>query len=294
MAFGLSFLLLYSPVKLIELMTSVVPLDHRVVELLTLDLQFLLEAVSLLLDALELLLDLAGFSGVAVLQFRLLTLEVLEVGGPLGLKFLGDTAALQFGLRALIGQLPALFIELGGLFLQPFSELGNMLDLNLMLFLDQFKSLVIVVQPGLGLVDLISTVFLGLLELGQLLLLTLGLLPQGGVVFLGSLTSLIPLRLPDFEFALELGDALGLPVELLGPLLKPLVGIGIGGAGFIEFLRNSLELFGQLGLRVFQPLALRRKELVHLVSLLAQRLGKLFCPILIGGCWGGRGFHGRR
>jgi hypothetical protein len=30
------------------------------------------------------------------------------------------------------------------------------------------------------------------------------------------------------------------------------------------------------------------------VSLLTQRLGELVGPILIGGCWGGRGFHGRQ
>lgn len=169
-----------------------------------------------------------------------------------------------------------------------------MLDLNLVLFLGQTKGLVIVVQPGFSLVDLISAAFRGLLKLPQLLLPAIGLLAQGGVVFLGSLTGLIPLCLPGFKFVFELGDVFGLPIKFLDPLLGPLVGIGIAGAAFIEFLRDSLDLFRQLGLRVFHPLALRCKELVHLVSLLAQRLGKLICPGLIGGCWGGRGFHGRR
>ena len=294
MAFVRSVLLLDFPVELIELMPSVVDFGRRVVELAAFGLQFLLEAVSLLLDALQLLFELAGFAGVAVLQFRLLALNVLEVGCPLGLEFLGDTAALQFGLRAVGGQLLALLIEFGGLGFQPFAELGNMLDLNLVLFLGQLKGLVVVVQRGFSLVDLTSAGFLGLLQLDQLLLAALGLLAQGGVVFLGSLPGLIPLGVPGFKFALKLDDVLGLPIKSLGPLLKLLVGIGIAGAALIEFLRDSQDLFRQIGLRVFHPLALRRKKFVHLVSLLAQRLGKLICPILIGGCWGGRGFHGRR
>ena len=168
-----------------------------------------------------------------------------------------------------------------------------MIDLNLLLFLGQPKGLVIVVQSGFSLVDLTQATFLGLLKLDRLFLLRLELPAQGGVVFLGSLTGLIPLRLSGLEFALELGNVFGLPVQFLGPSLKPLVGIGIAGAALIEFLRNSLDLLGQLVLRAFHPLALRCKEFVHLASLATQRLGKLVCPIVIEGCWGGRGFHGR-
>ncbi len=169
-----------------------------------------------------------------------------------------------------------------------------MLDLNLVFLPGEFKGLAIAVEAGVGLVEFASPDFERLLKLKQVVLLTIGLLAEGCVVFVGPFASPIPLGLPGFEFLLELGDVLGLPGEFGGSFLESALSLGVAALRVAELLRDLLDVFGQLGLGAVHPLALRRKELVDLLALLAQRLGELICPILVGRCWGGRGFHGRR
>jgi len=203
-------------------------------------------------------------------------LDLPKMLGSLGAELLGDAPALRLGAGAVGRQAFALLGQLGKSRFDLLAERRHVVDVGLMLLLGSGEGLLVVVEFGLGFVDLGPPLLELLVALAELLLAAFDVRGKGLVVFEGLLTRCLPVGLPGLELLFELLKLLGPAIQVAGTFFDLLPRLGRLRAISFELFADSLGLLRKRDPCLFDALAVGRQKLLDPAALFAQRLREAF------------------